>query len=66
MNRKEKAEINGMTYEELLRRSRFAKIGDRMFHHERGRYFKQRMQESRRRVGEEEHQRVSKLIGWGL
>ncbi len=59
-----KAKIDAMSYEQLLRRWRFAPIGDQMFQDESGDYFKQRMAEVRATVGDAAHVSASKAIGW--
>lgn len=57
--------IDDASYEELLRRWRFAPSGDPFFEGEMGEYYSRKIAERRKEVGEEEHTRVSKKIGWG-
>ena len=60
-----KARIDGMSYGELLRKWRFAPVGDPMFQGEAGDYFGERMKELRSRPGgDEKHVSASKSIGW--
>jgi hypothetical protein len=56
--------IDDASYEELLRRWRFAPSGDPFFIGEMGEYYSRKIAERRKEVGEEEHTRVSKEIGW--
>jgi len=60
-----KAWIDKATYEELLRKWRFAPAGSPLFTGEVGEYYKERMTRLKAIVGDEEHVRVSKAIGWG-
>jgi len=60
-----KAEIDAMTYEQLLRRWRFATLGNPMFQGERGSYFADRMSELRRKIGHDAAVQASKNVGWG-
>lgn len=60
-----KAEIDSMTYEGMLRRWRFAQIGDPMFQGEVGDYFGDLMWKRRDALGPDVHTRTSKRIGWG-
>lgn len=64
LTEKLKAEIDNKNYEELLRRWRFAPVGDQMFQGESGEYWGKRMTELRGTLEDEEHVRVSKKIGW--
>jgi hypothetical protein len=60
-----KSHINSLDYRELLRRWRFAPIGDEMFQGETGKYWRQRMTELRQLPGGDElHTQCSKSIGW--
>jgi hypothetical protein len=59
-----KEQIDAMTYEQLLRKWRFAPLGDPTFQAELGEYYSTRMEAKRAEVGPEEHTRISKLIGW--
>jgi len=54
-------EIDSMSYEDLLRRWRFAKIGDPIFQGESGSYFRREMIEKGENVNTSA---VSKRIGW--
>jgi len=56
--------IDNASYEELLRMWRFAPPGDPFFVGEMGEYYSMKIAERRKEVGEEEHTRVSKKIGW--
>lgn len=60
-----KAEIDAMTYEQLLRKWRFATLGNPMFQGERGSYFADRMSELRRKIGHDAAVQASKNVGWG-
>lgn len=59
-----KAWIDSASYEELLRRWRFAPIGSPWFLGEVGKHFSNVMMDRRREVGDLEHTRISKIIGW--
>lgn len=59
-----KAQIDSEDYESLLRRWRFAPAGSPMFQGELGDYYAKVMQEKREAVGQQEHVRASKNIGW--
>ena len=59
-----KAQIDSEDYESLLRRWRFAPAGSPMFQGELGDYYSKVMQEKRKAVGDQEHVRASKAIGW--
>ena len=60
----EKAAMDAMTYEDMLRVWRFAPAGDRRFQGERGRYFADRM--AQMRAAEADNGvGVSKKLGWG-
>lgn len=56
--------IDNASYEELLRKWRFAPIGDPFFRGEIGDYYSKVMAQKRREAGEAEHVRASKSIGW--
>ncbi len=56
--------IDNASYEELLRKWRFAPVGDPFFIGEMGAYYGRKLSEKRQEVGNEEHVRVSKMIGW--
>ena len=60
-----KKHIDSMSYEELLRRYRFAPVGDTWFEGATGDYWGKRMRDLRSRPGgEDEHVQASKSIGW--
>lgn len=56
--------IDEASYEELLRKNRFAPIGDPFFQGEVGKYYILVMQRKKFEVGIEEAIRISKKIGW--
>lgn len=56
--------IDSASYSELLRRWRFASIGDPIFMGEVGRYYSDVMASKREELGPGEHARISKEIGW--
>ena len=56
--------IDTCSYETLLRKWRHAPSGDPYFEGEVGRYFSDAMARRRREVGNDEHARASKSIGW--
>ena len=58
-----KAIIDGMTYEDLLRRWRFAPPGDPMFQGDAGKYYEDRMQ-TLRDSDSGDAVAASKRIGW--
>ena len=60
----EKKRIDAMTYEQMLRKVRFAPIGDRMFVGETGDYFMRVMAEKKAKLANGEHTAASKSIGW--
>lgn len=64
MTPEQKQWIDNAGYEELLRRWRFAPGGDPMFQGDTGDYYAQVMKRKRQEVGQEEHVRASKSIGW--
>ena len=64
MDEKIKQEIDNMDYESMLRRWRYAPVGDPMFQGEVGEYYSKVMKEKREKVGGTEHVRASKNIGW--
>ena len=60
-----KAEIDAMTYTQLLSGWRFAPVGDQRFLGETGEYWSKRMGKMREEPGgDEKHTRNSKEIGW--
>ncbi len=61
MNEQTKQWIDSASYELLLRKWRFATIGDPMFQGETGEYYAKVMQEKRK---SEDHVQASKNIGW--
>ena len=56
-----KAHIDSLSYEDLLRRWRFAPMGDPWFQGETGTYWQKKMRETRRHV---DHVEISKRVGW--
>jgi hypothetical protein len=64
MTPEQKEWIDGATYMQLLAKWRFADIGDPFFTSEAGHYFTDRMAKLRVELGNDEHVRVSKKIGW--
>ena len=54
--------IDNASYEELLRKWRFAAVGDPIFRGDSGTYYAQTMR--RKRPSDEEHAEVSKKIGF--
>lgn len=57
--------IDEASYADLLWRWRTAPVGDPMFQGEIGRYYDETMKRRRNEVGQAEHVRASKQIGWG-
>ena len=57
--------IDNASYEQLLSHWRNAPAGDPYFVGEIGSYYQKRMGEKRSEVGDSEHVRTSKSIGWG-
>ena len=57
-------QIDHMDYESLLRKWRNAPAGDPFFQGETGAYYREVMNRKRNEVGQEEHVRASKQIGW--
>lgn len=55
-----KAEIDALSYVDLLRRWRYAPVGDEMFRGESGQYWKSRMFELKKTV---DHVAASKEVG---
>lgn len=65
MNEKEmKKWIDNATYNELLFRWRTAPAGDPFFQGEIGDYYAEVMKKKREQIGDAEHVRASKSIGW--
>jgi hypothetical protein len=56
--------IDGAPYEALLSHWRFAAVGDPYCTGEVGKYFKDALEKKRCAVGNEQHIRTSKSIGW--
>ena len=56
--------IDTASYEELFRKWRFAPSGDPFFQGEIGNYYAEVMAKMRDEVGQDEHVRISKAIGW--
>jgi len=56
--------IDTASYEDLLRKRRFAVSGDPFFQGEVGDHYVKVMSERRAEVGVDEHVRISKLVGW--
>ena len=63
LTRELKGQIDELSYGELLRRWRFAPVGDAMFQGESGEYWRKRMSKLRRE-NPAEHVRASKALGW--
>jgi len=59
-----KAWIDNASYEELLSKWRFESVESPWFQGKLGDYYKARMAEKRKEVGNAEHVRASKAIGW--
>jgi hypothetical protein len=60
-----KAHVDGLSYEQLLSRWRFAPVGDTWFQDETGDYWGKRMKELRAQPGgDDQHVAASKSIGW--
>jgi hypothetical protein len=57
--------IDQMPYTEMFSKWRFAPVGDPMFQGEVGDYFAKVMKDKRIQVGDAEHTRISKQLGWG-
>lgn len=61
----QKAKIDAMDYEDLLRQWRFARPGDPRFLGDSGRYWSERMKDLRSRPGgHAAHVEASKRVGW--
>jgi hypothetical protein len=63
MTPEQKAWIDSASYEDLLRRWRFAELGDPMFT-EGGEYYRDRMNDLGNEMTNEEKIAASKRIGW--
>lgn len=66
MTEEEKRWIDNASYEDLLRKWRFAPSGNPMFQGDTGAHYLSVMSQKRAEVGNDEATRVSKLIGWDL
>jgi len=64
MTPEQKKTIDDMPYEAMLRLWRNSPIGNSMFSGETGKYFSEVMNDKRAKVGNDEHVRASKNIGW--
>lgn len=64
MTNEQKHWIDTSSYEWLLSRWRFAPAGDPIFQGDTGDYYSKVMRERREQVGNAEHVRASKAIGW--
>ena len=60
-----KQQIDNMDYESMLSLWRNASAGHPMFQGEIGKYYAEAMKKKREEVGNTEHVRASKNIGWG-
>jgi hypothetical protein len=56
--------IDKASYEQLLKQWRFAPFGDPFFQGDIGDYYSKQLAKKRDEVGDEEHVRISKEIGW--
>jgi len=56
--------IDNASYEELLRKWRFAAAGDPFFRRDVGEYYSKKMAERRAEVGNAAHVAASKALGW--
>lgn len=61
MNEKIKRWIDNTSYQDLLRKWRFAPLGDPMFQGEIGEYYEKVMAEKRKTA---DHVQASKNVGW--
>lgn len=64
MNDEIKRWIDNASYEQLLSRWRFGKLGDPAFQGETGKYYARVMSEKKALVGPDGHVQASKTIGW--
>ena len=64
INEELKKWIDGASYEDLLRKWRSAPAGSPFFQGETGDYYAKVMAQKREAVGNAEHVRASKSIGW--
>lgn len=56
--------IDAASYEELLRKWRFASAGSHWFQGEIGNYYQQTMMKKKEEIGDEAATRASKSVGW--
>ena len=56
--------IDKATYQELLRKNRFAPIGDELFLGDLGGYFMKAMNEKKNKLSPDEQVQASKNVGW--
>lgn len=56
--------IDNASYFQLLKKNRFAAIGDPLFQGETGKYYLKVMAEKRQSIGNDAHVATSKAIGW--
>jgi hypothetical protein len=56
--------IDNATYSQLLSKWRFASSGNPFFQGEIGDYYSKVMREKKEQVGNDEHVKTSKTIGW--
>lgn len=59
-----KAWIDNATYESLLRRWRFAPVGDPVFQGDVGQYYTKAMKRKRDELDPDDQVAVSKFVGW--
>ena len=62
LTKENKAQIDSLPYETLLADWRFARVGDKWFQGETGKYWAERMRELREKGAD--HVATSKAIGW--
>lgn len=65
MKKEMKDWIDNADYESLLRKWRFAKVGDTLFQGELGKYYSDVMFRKRNVLEHAEQVRISKSVGWG-
>ena len=59
-----KQKIDAMSVEDMLRKSRFAPLGDPLFTGESGEYFFRAMNKKKDALPEGDWSRISKCVGW--
>lgn len=64
MTESQKQSIDNMDYESMLSLWRNAAVGHPIFQGKVGQYYSKVMAEKRAKIGNEEHVRASKSIGW--